>query len=130
MTNDHLRAAIYVRVASKQQAKVDTITSQIQAVKRRRSDDGLECDTERIFVDDGHSGNSLVRPALQRLRDQAGAGAIDRLYVLSPHRLSRRFAHQAFLLEQLARGGVEVIFADDPGAETSGDILPQEVGRP
>jgi hypothetical protein len=33
----------------------------------------------------------LVRPALERLRDQAAAGAIDRLYVHSPDRLARRF---------------------------------------
>jgi hypothetical protein len=29
-------------------------------------------------VDDGYSGSTLIRPALDRLRDQAAAGAIDR----------------------------------------------------
>jgi site-specific DNA recombinase len=74
----------------------------------------LECDTELVFVDDGYSGSSLARPALQRLREQAAAGAIDRLYILTPDRLSRQCAHHAFLLEDLARGGVKVIFVSGP----------------
>jgi site-specific DNA recombinase len=110
----HLRAAIYARVASKQQADNRAISSQIEAVKHRMSDDGLECGIELVFVDDGYSGNSLARPALQRLREQAAAGAIDRLYVLSPDRLARRCAHHALLLEELARGGVELTFLDGP----------------
>ena len=114
MRNHHLRPAIYARIASKQQAKGRAFTNQIEALKHRMSDDGLECDTELVFVDDGCSGNSLTRPALQRLRDQAVAEAIDRLYVLSPDRLSRQWAHHALLLEELARGGVELIFLNVP----------------
>jgi site-specific DNA recombinase len=130
MMNHHLRPATYARVASNQQAKEHTIASQIRAVKQGIWDDGLECDAELVFVDDGYSGNSLVRPALKRLRDQAAAGAIDRLYVLSPDRLSRQCAHQAFLIEELARGGVEVIFVDSPLGRDLEGISPREVQRP
>ncbi len=114
MTTHHLRSAIYARVSSEQQAKDHTIASQIHAIKARVSDDGLECDTELIFVDDGYSGGSLIRPALERLRDQAAAGAIDRLYVLSPDRLSRKYAYQVLLVEELTRCGVELIFLNNP----------------
>jgi len=103
MTTHHLRPAIYARVSSEQQAKDHTIASQIQAIKARVSDDGLECETELVFIDDGYSGSSLIRPALERLRDQAAAGAIDRLYVLSPDRLSRKYAYQVLLVEELTR---------------------------
>jgi len=130
MTDHYLRSAIYATVASKQQAKQDAISSQIQAVKQRILDDGLEYDSELVFVDDGHSGNSLDRPGLQRLRDQAAAGAIDRLYVLSPDRLSRDCAHHALLVEELALGGAEVIFLDNPRGRHLEDILPREVDRP
>ena len=34
---------------------------------------------ERQFVDDGISGATLARPALDRLRDLAAVGAIDRM---------------------------------------------------
>jgi site-specific DNA recombinase len=114
MTNRTVRPAAYARVSSEQQAKDHTIASQIQAVKQRILDDGLEWDTELVFVDDGYSGNSLVRPALERLRDQAAAGAIDRLYVLSPDRLSRKYAYQVLLVEELTRCGVELVFLNNP----------------
>jgi site-specific DNA recombinase len=114
MTIHQLRPAIYARVSSEQQAKDHTIASQIQAIKARVLEDGLQCDAESVFIDDGYSGSTLIRPALERLRDQAAAGAIDRLYVLSPDRLSRKYAYQVLLVEELSRCGVELVFLNNP----------------
>jgi site-specific DNA recombinase len=110
MPNHDLRVAIYARVSGEQQAKEDTIDSQLAAVAQRIASDALECDPELRFVDDGYSGSILARPGLERLRDQAAAGAIDRLYMLDPDRLSRKYAYQVLILEELARCGVEVVF--------------------
>jgi site-specific DNA recombinase len=90
MANQNLRVAIYARVSGEQQAKEDTIASQLEAVSRRIANDALECDSELRFVDDGYSGCISARPGLERLRDQAAAGAIDRLDLLDPDRLSRK----------------------------------------
>src|SRR4029077_16494983 len=109
-----LRVALYARVSSEQQTKERTIASQLDALKRRIAEDGLKCDPELCFVDDGYSGSSLIRPALDRLRDQAAAGALDRLYVLSPDRLSRKYAYQVLIVEELLRCGVEVVFLNNP----------------
>src|SRR6516162_3816625 len=114
MPNDDLRVALYARVSGEQQAKEDTIDSQLEAVTQRIASDGLECDPELRFVDDGYSGSILIRPALERLRDQAAAGAIDRLYLLDPDRLSRKYAYQVLILEELTRRGVEVVFLRNP----------------
>ena len=65
-------------------------------------------------MDDGYSGDILVRPGLERLRDQAAAGVIDRLYVLDPDRFSRKYAYQVLILEELTRCGVEVVFLRNP----------------
>ena len=62
------------------------------------------------FIDEGQSGAVLVRPALERLRDQAAAGLIDRLYVHSPDRLARKYAYQILLVEEFQRCGIEVVF--------------------
>lgn len=62
------------------------------------------------FVDAGVSGATLIRPQLERLRDRAALGLVDRLYVLSPDRLSRKYAHQALLMEELLACGVQVVF--------------------
>src|SRR5262245_39572171 len=114
MTHDHLRVAIYARVSGDQQEKEDTIASQLEAVTRRLASDGLECEPELSFVDDGSSGYILARPGLERLRDQAAAGVIDRLYVLDPDRLSRKYAYQVLILEELSRCGVDVVFLRNP----------------
>jgi site-specific DNA recombinase len=129
MPNNNLRVAIYARVSGEQQAKEDTIASQIEAVTQRIASDALECDPELRFVDDGVSGSLLVRPGLERLRDQAAAGAIDRLYMLDPDRLSRKYAYQVLILEELARGGVEVVFLRNPvGRGPEADLLLQVQG--
>ena len=80
-----LRVAIYARVSSDQQAG-GTIASQIAALEARVIQEGLRLEPDHRFIDDGYSGATLIRPALERLRDAIAAGAIDRLYVHSPDR--------------------------------------------
>jgi site-specific DNA recombinase len=105
-----LRAAIYARVSSDQQAEAGTIASQLQALRERLAQDNLSFEEELCFLDDGHSGSTLVRPALERLRDLVASGGLDRLYVHSPDRLARRYAYQVLLLDEFQRCGVEVLF--------------------
>src|SRR6516225_2969981 len=129
MIQDHLRAALYARVSGEQQEKEDTIASQLEALAQRIATDGSECEPELHFVDDGCSGYILTRPGLERLRDQAAAGAIDRLYVLDPDRLSRKYAYQVLILEELARCGAEVVFLKNPiGRGPEQDLLLQVQG--
>jgi site-specific DNA recombinase len=85
-----IQAAIYARVSSEHQADAQTITSQVTALHDRVTADGLVVPEALQFLDDGYSGATLVRPALERLRDAAAAGGIDRLYVHSPDRLARK----------------------------------------
>lgn len=64
-------AAIYARVSSDQQAQEQTIASQVAALRERVAGDGLTLTDELCFLDEGVSGSTLVRPALERLRDLA-----------------------------------------------------------
>jgi site-specific DNA recombinase len=86
--HDVSRAAIYARVSSDQQAEAGTIASQVAALEQRLQQEELILDPELRFIDEGYSGSTLVRPGLERLRDAAVDGAIDRLYVHSPDRLA------------------------------------------
>ena len=72
----------YARTSSDQQARDRTIESQLEALRQRAHADGVELLPELRFIDDGYSGAELQRPALERLRDTAAAGALDRLYIL------------------------------------------------
>ena len=84
-----VRAAIYARVSSDQQAEQHTINSQVEALLARAAADGHAIQAELRFLDDGQSGASLIRPALERLRDLCAMGAIDVVYVHAPDRLAR-----------------------------------------
>ena len=129
MLNHELRVATYSRVSGDQQAKDGTIASQLEALTQRVASDALKCESDLCFVDDGYSGDILVRPGLERLRDQAAAGVIDRLYVLDPDRISRKYAYQVLILEELTRCGVEVVFLrNPPGCGPEANLLLQVQG--
>jgi len=110
--------ALYARVSSSQQADAGTIASQLTVLRERIAADGGAVLPHLEFIDDGYSGGTLVRPGLERLRDAAYAGDVDRLYVLDPDRLARKYAYQVVLLEELQRAGVEVIFLHHPAGHT------------
>jgi site-specific DNA recombinase len=91
--------------------------------------DGAQCPDAFAFLDDGYSGSTLLRLALERLRDQIAAGAIDRLYVHSPDRLARRYAYQVLLLDEFKRHGVEVVFLNRAiGASPEDEMMLQMQG--
>jgi len=124
-----LQAALYARVSSDQQASAHTIASQVAALRDRiRADDLVLLDT-LTFIDEGYSGATLIRPALEQLRDAAAGGRVDRLYIHSPDRLARKYAYQALLVDELERAGVEVVFLNRAiGASPEDDLLLQVQG--
>src|SRR3954447_9469858 len=120
----HLRPRL-----AEQQATRNTIDSQIAALEARLTQDGLYLTPEGRFTDEGYSGATLVRPALERLRDAVAAGNLDRLYVHSPDRLARRYAYQVLLMDEFHRAGVEIVFLNRPiGLSPEDDLLLQVQG--
>jgi site-specific DNA recombinase len=117
------QVALYARVSSEQQNEARTIESQIADLRTRIAATGVALPAELEFVDNGYSGATLIRPALERLRDVAAAGGIDQLYVHCPDRLARTYAHQVLLLEEFIRAGVEVIFLNREVGQTPEDQL-------
>lgn len=124
-----LQAAIYARVSSEHQTEANTIASQVAALQERATADGVVVSDAMTFLDDGYSGTTLVRPALERLRDAMSAGTVDRLYVHSPDRLARKYAYQVVLIEEFSRWGVEVVFLNrELGQSPEDDLLLQVQG--
>jgi site-specific DNA recombinase len=128
--DDTLNVGLYARVSSERQADELTIESQLAALKERIREDGLKLDAEFCFLDDGYTGETLLRPALERVRDMAYAGGIDRLYIHSPDRLARKYAYQVLLVEEFNKHGVEVIFLnqDLQNQTPEGNLLLQMQG--
>ena len=118
-----LQVGLYARVSSEQQAQAKTIASQLADLRERIRADGIAWEQVLSFVDQGYSGATLVRPALERLRDVAAAGGLDRLYIHCPDRLARTYTHQVVVLDELGHAGVEVIFLNRPVGQTPEDQL-------
>src|SRR5438128_7920942 len=116
-------AAIYARVSSDRQKENHTIASQTAALIEYAQKNGYSVPPEWVFQDEGYSGAILVRPGLERLRDLAAEGQIDAALVYSPDRLSRKYAYQILLSEELSRCGVELIFLKAPAGATPEDQL-------
>jgi site-specific DNA recombinase len=116
-------AAIYARVSSARQKKDQTIGSQTAALRAHAAQNRLEVPAGWVFEDEGHSGATLVRPALEALRDLAAQGLVDVVLCYSPDRLARKFAYQALLIEEFARAGTKVEFVNGPRGDSPEDQL-------
>jgi site-specific DNA recombinase len=116
-------AAIYARVSSDKQREEHTIASQTVALIEFAKTRGYQVPDAWVFEDEGFSGASLVRPGLERIRDLAAEGQIQAVLVYGPDRLSRKYAYQVLLIEELTRHGVETVFLNAPQSATPEDQL-------
>ena len=124
-----MQVAIYARVSSEQQAQAGTIGSQLAALQQKVAQDGLQLSEELTFVDEGYSGSTLIRPALEQLRDVVALHGLERLYIHSPDRLARKYAYQVLLIDEFERAGVEIIFLNRAlGQSPEDDLLLQVQG--
>src|SRR6202034_3600256 len=69
--------AIYARVSGQRQKEEQTIGSQIEEATAAARSWGIEVPPDWIFTDEGYTGATLVRPALERLRDLAARVPVD-----------------------------------------------------
>src|ERR1700722_14680130 len=108
------QVAIYARVSSQCQKEGDTIKSQLDSLFTYAKQEGYVVNKNWIFLDDGISGKSLQRPALDELRDMIRSEAVECILVYSTDRLARNYSHQLILLEEFKKHGVKVCFLKNP----------------
>ena len=116
-------AAIYARVSGDQQKENNTIASQTEALIVFAQSHDYDVTQDLIFEDEGYTGASLERPGLERVRDLAAEGRIEAVLVYEPDRLSRKYAYQVLVMEELVRNGVETVFVKAPAMATPEDRL-------
>jgi site-specific DNA recombinase len=121
MLNKIKRVAIYARVSTALQEKEKTINSQLEELRRFCRDNGFFIVNE--YVDERWSGETLARPALDQLRDDASKSLFDAVCFHSPDRLARKFIYQGLVIEELKKKGVEVIFLNKPISDSPEDQL-------
>jgi DNA invertase Pin-like site-specific DNA recombinase len=102
-----LSAAAYVRVSSKAQDDATQRSSIARAA-------GARGEETMTWYSEKRSGKTLARPELDRLRRDARAGGINRLYVYRLDRLTRSGIRDTFeLVEELRTHGVQIISVSD-----------------
>ncbi|MFH1244446.1 MAG: recombinase family protein [bacterium] len=111
-------AGFYARVSTARQEDQETIDSQLSELRSRIKVDGCELPIENEFIDDGWTGTTLERPGLDAMRDGAGSGQFEVLYVYDRGRLSRMYAYQEIIIEELANKQIEFVTLHDVSAKT------------
>ena len=108
-----VRAALYARVSTDQQAERYGLGAQVTALQERVAHRGyrpVSDGTATVFADDGYSGGDLNRPALTRLRDAVQQGRVDVVLCLDPDRLSRALRDQLLLADEVEHAGAALEF--------------------
>lgn len=118
-----IRAALYARVSTEMQEKEQSIQSQLSAITQYAGLHQFHTTPALTYLDDGHSGSQLDRPALDTLRDHAREGRFDAVVILCPDRLARKYAYQVLLLDEFKRTGVAVHFCERPISDSPDDQL-------
>lgn len=98
------RPVLYCRVSTAQQEKEETIEMQQLKLK----DIYQEQNIIKEYLDNGFSGGSLDRPAMNQLREDAKRGLFDVVAVYSLSRLSRKAYHQIKLREEFKKLGITI----------------------
>ena len=104
-----VRAAIYIRVSSDDQARHGySLDSQRLACRAKAealgANDIVEC------ADEGVSGSILDRPGLTQLRNLVRSHAIQLVVMYDPDRFARRLSHQLLVTEEIEKASVALEF--------------------
>lgn len=104
--------AVYARVSTARQEEEKTIETQLSAVREHAKENGYTIVKE--YIDDGWSGDILVRPQLDQLRQDAKDKIWEAVLAYDPDRLARRYSYQELVMDELREAGIEVLFVTTP----------------
>lgn len=118
-TLDHLlrqfdtqKVAVYARVSKESEVKHHSIESQKQYLEEY-IEQHPDWEFAGFYVDEGITGTTMNRPALNRLMQDARNGKIDIILTKAVSRLGRNTSAVLKLLHELKRLGVAVIFDNE-----------------
>lgn len=96
-----IRAALYIRVSTDRQAE-EGYSIEVQTERLEAYTKTFDGDVQyELYIDDGFSGASLERPAMQRLIADAENGVVTHVLVLKLDRLSRSQKDTLHLIEDV-----------------------------
>jgi site-specific DNA recombinase len=108
--------AIYARVSTARQEEEETIKTQLSAIREFAKNHGFTI--VREYIDDGWSGDTLVRPQLDKLRQDVTKKMWQGVLFYDPDRLARRYSYQELVTDELREKGIEIFFVTTPSPKT------------
>ena len=113
--------ATYSRVSTSNQEEQETIKTQLNtlaefAIKNNYS-------IVKQYIDDGWSGDVLMRPELDKLREDAKSKQWEAVLIYDPDRLARRYSYQELIMDELREAGIEIIFVTISAPKNSEDKI-------
>ena len=113
MTPDHHKlAATYGRVSTAGQEEEKTIGTQEYAMRDLAEENGYS--VIREYKDEGWPGDTLARPDLDKLREEAKRGTFEVLVIYDPDRIARKLAYQQLIMDEIQDAGIEIVFVTTP----------------
>src|SRR3989338_6838726 len=119
------KVAAYCRVSTDRQKEEQTI--EVQRTFIREWQDKNDATIVEWYLDDGWSGDTLERPDLDRLRDDVSKGLWDAVVFIDRDRLARTLAYQEYVIRELREKDIEVIFMNNPLADSALERAIQQV---
>ncbi|HUI28962.1 MAG TPA: recombinase family protein [Candidatus Acidoferrales bacterium] len=117
--------AVYARVSTARQEEEKTIETQLCAVREFAKSNGFTIVKE--YIDEGWSGDILVRPQLDQLRQDARDKLWEAVLAYDPDRLARRYSYQELVMDELRDTGIEVLFVTTPTPKNGEEKILQGV---
>jgi site-specific DNA recombinase len=118
-TNGHgtRRVVLYARVSTDEQARSGySLAQQIEALREYAAQEGYEVLEE--VADPGHSGASLERPGMDRVRDLVAAGGVSVVLAQDRDRFSREPAYLYPLRREFEEHGTKIRALNERGDES------------
>ncbi len=116
-TNGSPYVVLYARVSTEEQARSGySLAQQIEALRTHAEREGYEILEE--VSDPGHSGASLARPGMDRVRDLVAEGGVSVVLAQDRDRIAREPAYHYLLKQEFAKRGCRIRAMNDRGDET------------
>ncbi len=101
----------YIRTATKKQRLAGATEMQMVAIGEYAKANGYM--VKETYIDEGFSGNTSKRPALQRMREDANKKQFSYVVIYDDARLSRNYLLYKQIEAELEEKGIEIISVTD-----------------
>ena len=118
--NTNKLIAVYGRVSTSNQENEGTIETQLSAIREFAKDKYI---IAKEYLDNGWSGDNIVRPALDQLRIDAKKKIWEAVLIYDPDRLARRGAWQEVVMEELKEIGIPILYVTVPPPKSDEDVV-------